>query len=712
MTYEHVYVASVALHDQAQVLRAFVEADNYKGPSIIVAYAPCIQHQVRPQGLNDMINECRFAVESGYWPLYRFNPELEAEGKNPFILDSKKLRKEVSAFLKREGRFINLQKKHPEVAEELYQQQNREVHHRMEHMLQYAAGYKAFDNEEDASVRVLFASETGTAARLANDFAAACVLSHEASAMDDAEVDDLDGHTTVFFIATCGQGAMPRNGKYFYEELCKRTEPFKENTNFMIMGLGDSSYYFFNKAAKDVEAKLVELGANKMLPIGLGDDSDEEGFEQGLHEWLPLVWPALGTEPPKEVPHITPIKVQYSQRAILRTEEDIRAINQYYKSENIQAESVSILSNDLLCRKEYNRDFRNIKIQKNGNLDYELGDALEIFPCNDHDKVVEFIHQYTHDYDERTVVKIHSWGIDGEISIGYIFTYILDLFGKPSMHFMQQLATFETDEEERKTMLDIDFLKRSGKETGITVADALLRFKKAHPPLPALFAMIPTIKQRAYSIASTPRADGGAIELCVLIDTWWCDEGMRYGLTCDMLRKLQVNDTIWCKIKAGSMEPPTVQNPTVCAGIGSGLAPHLAFLRDRVYASEQGQTVAPFALYFGNRFVKEEFLYHQELEGYASKYDWFALHTAFSRDGKHKVYVQHLIGQTDDSRHLLLNSSDGMLYICGNRNLPKPLQDNLVKCFSNRSDDPEEIRKATIAMEDMFIHGRAQQEVW
>lgn len=174
----------------------------------------------------------------------------------------------------------------------------------MEHVLQHAAGRKAFDEEEDASARVLFASETGAAACLTNDFAAACALSHEVSSMDDAEADDLDGHTTAFFIAACGQGAMPKNGKYFYEELCKRAEPFKENTNFMIMGLGDSSYCFFNKAAKDVESKLVELGATKMLPLSIADDSDEDGMEHGLHEWLLLVKPALGTEPPKEVPHI------------------------------------------------------------------------------------------------------------------------------------------------------------------------------------------------------------------------------------------------------------------------------------------------------------------------------------------------------------------------------------------------------------------------
>jgi sulfite reductase alpha subunit-like flavoprotein len=713
MTYEHVYIASVAISNQAQVLQAFIEADKHDGPSIIIAYAPCIQHGVRPQGLNDMYEEAKYAVDSGYWPLYRFNPELTKEGKNPFVLDSKKLRKEVTQFLQRESRFVNLKKNHPEIAAELFSKMNKDVHDRMDHLNQLASGYKAFDHPDDASVKVLYGSETGTAARVARDFADACTLSHVADAMDDVEVDDIDGTTTVLFIATCGQGAMPANAKNFYKALCQRKEPFKEGTKFMIMGLGDSSYFFYCKAAKDVEQELVRLGATKMIDMGYGDDSAEEGMEEGLHDWLDTVWPALEVPPPAEVPHITPVNVTFSKRAVISPEENAKAIQQYFTSESNKAVSLSILSNKLMCSEDYNRDFRTIRISNGNKLSYNLGDALEIFPQNDPDKVAEFIHAYTHDFDERTVVKMDAHGIHGEISVGAIFTYVLDLFGKPSKHFMQQLATFETDEEERKTMLDLGFLKKAGKETGLTVADALLRFKKAHPPLPALLAIIPEIKPRAYSIASAPSTSPTVIELLVLIDTWWCDEGMRYGLNCDMLRKLHEGDHIWCRMKAGSMDAPEPEQPVVCAGIGSGLAPHMAFLRDHVRAAEAGEKVGPFSLYFGNRKIKEEYLYRSELEDYEKKYDWFNLHAAFSRDDpSKKVYVQDLVAITDDARLLLHDKPDGMLYVCGNRNLPKPLQDALVNSFSERSQDKEKRAAAEKAVEELYVKGRAQQEVW
>lgn len=713
MTYEHVYVASVSLHNQAQTLQAFVEADRHNGPSIIIAYAPCIQQGVRPQGLNDMFEECKYAVDSGYWPLYRYNPELALEGQNPFTLDSKKLRKDVKNFLARESRFLTLKKKDPLVAEQLWQSMNHDVHHRMEHLQQLAAGYKA-TGDEGNSVLTLFASETGTAARIARDFSNACKFSGVSSALDDVELDDMDGKTVVFFIATCGQGAMPQNGRKFWKDLQAREEPFQESTRFMVFGLGDSSYFFYLKAAKEVETRMEALGAKKIFTLGEGDDSAEEGLDGGLHDWLEKAWPALDHPPPSEVPHITPVDAVFSEKAILRPEDDQRAIQQFFQSDDIHAVWAPIISNGMLCKPAYNRDFRTIRVGQEAGLEYELGDAMEIFPQNDPNRVAEFLHKYTADYDEGTVIKLNAFGIKGEISLGALFTYVLDLFGKPSKHFLHELATFETDESERKTMLEPDFLKKAAKQNGMTIANALLRFHKAQPPLPALLAMIPVIKPRAYSIASAPLASKGVVELLVLIETWWCDEGMRYGMTCDMLRQLKAGDHIWCRMHAGSMEPPEPTNPVVCVGIGSGLAPHIAFLRDHVRAAQEGKKVGEFSLYFGNRFHDEEYLLQDEMEGYDKKYDWFTLHSAFSRDdpsGK-KVYVQDVVAKTDDARRLLQEDKNGLLYICGNRQLPGPLQEALVMSFSNRSTDEEVLRQARADMEELYIKSRAQQEVW
>ena len=119
MSYGYVYVASISMGaDKQQVLKAFREAEAYKGPSLIIAYAPCINQGIR-KGMGKSMEEGKLAVETGYWPLYRFNPDLSLEGKNPFQLDSKEPKEGIQEFMAGETRFAALDKKAPEVSKQL-----------------------------------------------------------------------------------------------------------------------------------------------------------------------------------------------------------------------------------------------------------------------------------------------------------------------------------------------------------------------------------------------------------------------------------------------------------------------------------------------------------------------------------------------------------------------------------------------------------------
>jgi len=121
MTYGYVYVAQVAMGaSQSQYLKALREAEAYPGPSVIIAYAPCINHGLRA-GMGKSQAQEKFAVESGYWHLYRYNPVLEEEGKNPFLLDSKEPQwDQFQSFLKSEVRYTSLQKSFPAEAAQLF----------------------------------------------------------------------------------------------------------------------------------------------------------------------------------------------------------------------------------------------------------------------------------------------------------------------------------------------------------------------------------------------------------------------------------------------------------------------------------------------------------------------------------------------------------------------------------------------------------------
>ncbi len=131
-TYGYVYVAQIALGaDMNQALKAIKEAEAYPGPSLIIAYAPCINHGIKV-GMANTIAEEKKAVQTGYWHLWRYNPTLKEEGKNPFILDSKEPTGTVKEFLEGENRYLMLKKAFPEVAAQLFDKAEKDLIERYE----------------------------------------------------------------------------------------------------------------------------------------------------------------------------------------------------------------------------------------------------------------------------------------------------------------------------------------------------------------------------------------------------------------------------------------------------------------------------------------------------------------------------------------------------------------------------------------------------
>ena len=131
MTYGYVYVAQISMGaDKNQTLKAITEAEKYDGPSLIIAYAPCISHGIKV-GMSNSQEEEKKAVECGYWHLYRYNPELKESGKNPFILDSKDPKGNFKDFLMGEVRYASLAKAFPEEAEQLFDKSEKDATERL-----------------------------------------------------------------------------------------------------------------------------------------------------------------------------------------------------------------------------------------------------------------------------------------------------------------------------------------------------------------------------------------------------------------------------------------------------------------------------------------------------------------------------------------------------------------------------------------------------
>jgi len=132
MSYGYVYVAQVGMGaDKNQFMKAVIEAEKYDGPSIIIAYAPCINHGIK-KGMGKAQENIKDAVDAGYWHLYRFNPELKKEGKNPFTLDSKAPTTNFRDFILGQVRYSSLAQEFPEVADKLFEMSEENAKDRYE----------------------------------------------------------------------------------------------------------------------------------------------------------------------------------------------------------------------------------------------------------------------------------------------------------------------------------------------------------------------------------------------------------------------------------------------------------------------------------------------------------------------------------------------------------------------------------------------------
>ena len=138
MSYSYVYVASVSMGaNKNQVLKAILEAETYDGPSLVIAYSPCINHGI---DMGQSMEEGKKAVESGYWPLYRYDPRLKEEGKNPFILDSQEPKGNFKEFLLGEVRYSSLKRTFPDNAERLFQKAEEDMKERYQLYKHMAGG--------------------------------------------------------------------------------------------------------------------------------------------------------------------------------------------------------------------------------------------------------------------------------------------------------------------------------------------------------------------------------------------------------------------------------------------------------------------------------------------------------------------------------------------------------------------------------------------
>ncbi|KAL4063158.1 hypothetical protein V8B97DRAFT_291587 [Scleroderma yunnanense] len=307
MNHGDVYVASVAVYSSyAQVLQAIMEADRHKGPSVVLAYLP---YRTEDTPALEVLKETKLAVDSGYWPLYRWDPVKDSQGKEPFTLDSDSVKQELQQFLDRQNHLSQLVSSTPQLATELVSSLGENV--KEARRKRAAEAYSSLLVALDAPpLVILYASDGGTAEKYAKKLtnrAKARGLSVSIGTLDSMDIESLANEEYVAFVtSTAGQGEPPQNGRTLFKAInaaaLRGDRPFSK-LRYSVFGLGDSHYWprpedahYYNRPSKELDLRLEQLGGQRFADIGLGDDQDADGPETGYKVWEPLVWKALGVD--------------------------------------------------------------------------------------------------------------------------------------------------------------------------------------------------------------------------------------------------------------------------------------------------------------------------------------------------------------------------------------------------------------------------------
>jgi sulfite reductase (NADPH) hemoprotein beta-component len=311
-----VYVASVAVYaDYAGVLNAMREAETYPGPGLVLAYLPWGDKEDgevvggdEKAGPLERLKETKRAVSGGWWPMFRWNP-LSAEDKR-FTLDSAHIKTVLSEFLDRQSHLSQLTLATPAIDSSITSSLGTDLVAKRKEKAR--AAYDALLNSLDGpGLLVLYASDGGNAEKVAKRLVGRAKMRGVAATlkvMDEIAqsiTETLAEEKNVLLItSTAGQGEAPQNGREFFKAIGKLSKSDSAaETKFTVFAMGDSKYWprkedyiYYNKAGKDMFARLQSAGFAELAPLGLGDDSDPDGYMTGYKPFEASLWRALGVD--------------------------------------------------------------------------------------------------------------------------------------------------------------------------------------------------------------------------------------------------------------------------------------------------------------------------------------------------------------------------------------------------------------------------------
>ncbi len=633
-------------------------------------------------------------------------------------------------------------------------------------------------SENDKNVIIFYGSQTGTAEDYASRFSKEASQRFGLKPMiadtEEYAFETLDqipeDNVAVFFLATYGEGEPTDNAIAFYEFLSEEDVEFSnggqtlENLNYVIFGLGNSTYEFYNAMGRNVDELLQKFGAHRIGPHGEGDDGAATMDEDYL-SWKDEVFSSWKKEKHlNEKEGIYEPTLKINKLEVSAEEDDAVFVGEPTKR-HLSLETVKgpythanpYIATFSNVKELFKSDHRNcihaeIDLADSG-LKYTTGDHVAIWPSNSNEEVDLFLTTVGLDKKRETVIDVEK--LDSTATLSFptpttyeaVIRYFLEINGPVSRQFLLSVAAFAPNSDAKQKALkfgsDKDLFQTRITSKYLNIARALLYISNgiewSDIPFSFLIEYVPSLQPRYYSISSSSKSEPKKVHITAVVEssTYPDVDHLVKGVATNLLlnikqsynaEKPRSTDLTFnlegprgkyngyklpIHIRRSTFKlPSNPGKPVILVGPGTGAAPFRGFIRDRVAQVEQGiPNIGKTLFFYGSRTSTEDFLYKNEWEEYKQTLgDSFNLITAFSRETDQKVYVQHkLLENSKLVNDLLLEGA--YFYVCGDASkMARDVQAALSKIISTERNISEQ--KAGELLKQMKVQNLYQEDVW
>ena len=540
---------------------------------------------------------------------------------------------------------------------------------------------------EMPGITLISASQTGNARRVAEalrDDLIAAKLNVTLINAGDYKFKQIANEKLLIVVAsTQGEGEPAEEAVALHKFLFSKKAPKLDNTAFAVFGLGDTSYEFFCQSGKDFDAKLAELGGERLLDRV---DADVE-YQAAATQWRARLVDVLKARAPAAP------SVQVAASG---------AVNEVHTSPYTKEAplTASLAVNQKITGRDSEKDVRHIEIDLgDSGLRYQPGDALGVWYQNDPALVKELVELLWLKGDEPVTVEGKT------LSLAEALQWHFELTVNTG-NIVENYATLTRSETLLPLVGDKAQLQHYAATTPIV---DMVRFSPAQLDAQALVDLLRPLTPRLYSIASSQAEVESEVHVTVGVVRYEIEGRARAGGASSFLADRVEEEgevRVFIEHNDNFRLPANPQTPVIMIGPGTGIAPFRAFMQQRAADGAEGKNW----LFFGNPHFTEDFLYQVEWQRYVKEGVLSRIDLAWSRDQKEKVYVQDKLRQQGAELWRWIN--DGAhIYVCGDANrMAKDVEQALLEVIAEFGG--MDIEAADEFLSELRIERRYQRDVY